>query len=216
MSDKEESWPACRPRARIVQQCPTPADWADAVERLCRCERHVGSMAADETPVDGEVNLVLLHGQRAWVEGWIRAAAGESSRSGLLVVLTPWSSGAAAAILRQAADDVVGSSIEGQELCARIHAILRRVRAASGGNARVPLPMRPAERRLLEYLRASPGRVVTQNELLHNVFGGPRASGTSLVRVHISRLRRRLGGAAALRTVRGEGYLLEVEELRGE
>jgi DNA-binding winged helix-turn-helix (wHTH) protein len=51
--------------------------------------------------------------------------------------------------------------------------------------------------------------VVSRSELLDNVFQGPHAPDTSLVRVHVSHLRRRLGTRAALKTIRGRGYVLE-------
>lgn len=161
---------------------------------------------------DDEPDLVLLNGGEIWAETWLRAAAtrDDSPRPATVVVLSPWTSTGAAHLLRQAADDVVPATIEGDELCARIHAVLRRLRAASGTEGvSVPLRMRRAERKLLEYLRACPGRIVTSKELLDKVFGGVRRSGTSLVRVHVSRLRRRLGSIAALRTIRGAGYVLE-------
>jgi DNA-binding response OmpR family regulator len=205
---RDVNWPASKPCALIVHEHPAETTtWLAEVESLCAPGRDGTSGRA------GELDLVLLHGARPWVESWIRSAPNVGSPFGLVVVLAPWSSEGAAQLLRQAADDVVAPTVEGAELCARIHAVLRRVRGASVGSAK--LGMRRAERKLLEYLRASPGRVVTQSELLDNVFGGVRRSGTSLVRVHVSRLRRRLGSVAALRTIRGAGYVLEVDERRG-
>ena len=69
--------------------------------------------------------------------------------------------------------------------------------------------MTRSEQKLLEYLRARMGRLVSGRELLDNVFQGPHAPDTSLVRVHVSHLRRNLGSRAALKTIRGRGYVLE-------
>jgi DNA-binding response OmpR family regulator len=208
MLDLEKNWPACRPRLLIVRERLSDAPWMESVAQQCQCSEPAAA------PSDGEIDLVLLDGGRSWVDTWLRRPAIEIAQAGLLVVLNPWSAGAAADLLRQVADDVVDRSIDGLELCARVHAILRRIRAAGGGSGDLPVRMRRAERKLLEYLRACPGRVVTQNEILDNVFRGVHASGTALVRVHVSRLRRRLGSLgslASLRTVRGVGYVLDVE-----
>jgi hypothetical protein len=201
------------PRVAIVQERAVEASWVGFVERLFHTARL--AWPDDAVPPASGPGLVaakdflVLHGRPGWVAGWIRGVLGGGAPAGLLVVLRNWSARAAAQILWQAADDVVGPGAEGPELCARIHAILRRGRAPRVDDREATFGMRRAERRLLEYFRASPGRIVTQSEILNNVFGA-RASGTSLVRVHVSRLRRRLGAAGALRTVRGAGYVLEL------
>jgi DNA-binding winged helix-turn-helix (wHTH) protein len=204
------------PRVAIVQERPVDEGWVEFVERLFRTTR-VAPAAEGAEPGTGvafvaATDFVVLQGRSSWVEAWIRDVLGGDAGGGLMVVLRHWSARAAAQILWQAADDVVGPCVEGPELCARIHAILRRGRMARVGAGDATFGMRRAERRLLDYLRASQGRIVTQSEILNNVFGGDRASGTSLVRVHVSRLRRRLGAAGALRTVRGAGYVLDVDE----
>jgi two-component system phosphate regulon response regulator PhoB len=196
------------PRVAIVQERPGNPGWVEFIERFFP----TACLSAEEA-VGGPIpanDFLILNGRMSWVEGWVRGTPRVEPRAGLLIVLRHWSARAAAQMLWQAADDVVGPCVEGPELCARIHAILRRGRAPRAADSDAAFGMRRAERRLLEYLRASPGRIITQSEILNNVFGGDRASGTSLVRVHVSRLRRRLGTAGALRTVRGAGYVLEL------
>jgi hypothetical protein len=207
-------WPARRARVLIVREGtdqPSGA-WLDHVVRFCP-----GALARSVS--EDEPDLVVFAGAEEWVQARLRAAAAEDDGPprGTVVVLSPWTSEGAANLLRQAADDVVPATIAGDELCARIHAILRRLRAAGDvEGVGVPVRMRRAERKLLEYLRASPGRIVTSKEILDQVFGGVRRSGTSLVRVHVSRLRRRLGPVAALRTIRGAGYVLEDRPRRAQ
>lgn len=58
---------------------------------------------------------------------------------------------------------------------------------------------------LLTYLIRHAARVVPKQELIDNVVGGAHACDTSLVRVHIANLRRKLGGGNAIETVRGRG-----------
>ena len=175
------------PRVAIVQERPGNAGWVEFVERFFP----TACLAAEETDglggpgVIAPTDFLILSGRSTWVETCLRGLPQGEARAGLLVVLRNWS--------------------------ARIHAILRRGRTPRAADADAAYGMRRAERRLLDYLRASPGRIVTQSEILNNVFGGDRASGTSLVRVHVSRLRRRLGTSGALRTVRGAGYVLELQ-----
>ncbi len=67
------------------------------------------------------------------------------------------------------------------------------------------------ESRLYRYFLKHPGRIVSQRELIESVFGGAHLDDTSLVRVHVAHLRRKLGKAAApLRTIRGIGYCWSV------
>jgi len=209
--NRDGEWPAREARVSIVYQhgdegrvaAGQDGAWLEGVLRVCP-----GTLVA---PQADQIDVVVLHGTEAWAQAWLRdAGAGDGGPRGIVVVLSEWTSRGAAILLRQAADDVVPATIDGDELCARIHAVLRRVHAATQEDGmNVPVRMRRAERKLLEYLRACPGRIVTSKEILDKVFGGTRRSGTSLVRVHVSRLRRRLGSVAALRTVRGAGYLLE-------
>ncbi|MEJ1928939.1 winged helix-turn-helix domain-containing protein [Nostoc sp. NIES-2111] len=67
------------------------------------------------------------------------------------------------------------------------------------------------ELRLLHYLVAHRGRVVTRDELLDNVWGY-QSRVTRTVDMHIAILRRKLGinalSTPRLLTLRGQGYLL--------
>lgn len=75
----------------------------------------------------------------------------------------------------------------------------------------IPLP--PREFRLLHFLMAHEGRVVSQAELWKAVWGGSAPSASNTVSVHLRRLRRRLGDAPGrprlIATVGRSGYLLQ-------
>jgi two-component system response regulator QseB len=64
----------------------------------------------------------------------------------------------------------------------------------------------PTEYALLMSLLAEPGEVVAPHRLAHEVWSEPASP--NLVQVYISYLRRKIG-AERIRTVRGEGYVLE-------
>ena len=54
-----------------------------------------------------------------------------------------------------------------------------------------------------------PGRVITRDLLLEEVWGYAAVVGTRTVDVHIAQVRAKLGDASPVRTVRGVGYSAE-------
>lgn len=77
------------------------------------------------------------------------------------------------------------------------------------------VPMTAREWRVLEILASRPGRVVRREELLSLAWGDAGDSASESLDVIMSRIRRKLGhgaGGSLIRTVRGEGYVLERPE----
>ncbi|HET7357024.1 MAG TPA: response regulator transcription factor [Nocardioidaceae bacterium] len=98
------------------------------------------------------------------------------------------------------------AAAEWMELTAGDLVLDRRRRVARRGGAEVRLSRR--ETALLEYLMKSPGRVLSKDEILERVWGGPGHDG-NLVEVYVAYLRKKLDlapGTSAVRTVRGHGY----------
>ncbi len=135
------------------------------------------------------------------------------------------------------ADDYVVKPFGIRELLARVEAVLRRsperprpsvllrfdrgeadlasgeVRFRSGETVR----LLPLETDLLRYLASCAGRVVTRDEILSHVWHSRlTAAETRTVDVHVARLREKLGddsdNPGLIRTVRGQGYLLQRAE----
>jgi two-component system OmpR family response regulator len=126
------------------------------------------------------------------------------------------------------ADDYLAKPFSPRELTARIKAVLRRAaRAGSVAGGPGPLTLGPLsispeareawlegrrleltlrEFELLEYLVRHAGRVVTRDELLEAVWGFLAPGQTRTVEVHVAQLRKKLGEADLIRTVRGVGY----------
>lgn len=135
--------------------------------------------------------------------------------------------------IHEGADDYIAKPFSPAELVVRVKAVLRRT-AAAGTGARshgtlehgdlvidldrvevrrdgMPMPLTPAEFRLLVTLVQARGRVLTRQALLDSLYGA--SQGDALERtidVHIGRLRDKLGeevGAPRyIITVRGLGY----------
>jgi phosphate regulon transcriptional regulator PhoB len=129
--------------------------------------------------------------------------------------------------LELGADDYVTKPFSPRELTLRARAVLRRRQPASaGGNAvleRDGLRLDPERHRcfvaggeieltakefsLLHGLMMRPGRVMTREQLLDDVWGTDIAVTTRTIDTHLKRLREKLGPASHLiETVRGVGY----------
>ncbi len=132
--------------------------------------------------------------------------------------------------LELGADDYVDKPFSPRELTARIRAVLRRsvpdLDEAGEQPVRVgPLTLDPARREvrrdttvveltatefdLLEFLMRHRGTVCRRELLLERVWGYHATSTTRTVDVHVGQLRRKLGDAVQLTTVRGVGYRLD-------
>jgi DNA-binding response OmpR family regulator len=135
------------------------------------------------------------------------------------------------------ADDYVVKPFSIKELLARIEAVLRRtpqrppavrqlafaggladlernqVRFDDGGHCELS----ERERQLLHYLALHSGRAVSRDELLARVWGlNPAGITTRTIDMHVARLREKLrddpGHPRIVVTVRGQGYMLAVQE----
>jgi two-component system response regulator TctD len=127
------------------------------------------------------------------------------------------------------ADDYLVKPFDFRELEARCRALLRRPHgmAASevtfgdlvfdGAARRVTVAGRAVELgarefRLLELLLANLNRVLSKDALLDQLFGLEDAVAPNAVELYVSRLRRKLEGSAVrIRTLRGIGYVAELE-----
>jgi two-component system, OmpR family, KDP operon response regulator KdpE len=140
------------------------------------------------------------------------------------------------AALDLGADDYVAKPFAVGELLARIRAALRRSSARADGSGSVvrfgsvevdlekrvvrvdaqEVHLTPNEYKLLQVLIQHSGKVITQRQLLNEVWGPQHTEQAQYLRVYIAQLRRKLEGNSArpkyLQTEPGVGYRLVTEE----
>lgn len=133
--------------------------------------------------------------------------------------------------LEAGADDYLVKPFAMAELVARVSALSRRTKRVGAEvqthlkageveldtltqtvtRAGQRVELQPQEYRILEYLVRNAGKVVTRTMLLQNVWQLHFDPQTNIVESHMSRLRSKLDRgfeAAAIQTIRGEGYIL--------
>jgi DNA-binding response OmpR family regulator len=124
------------------------------------------------------------------------------------------------------ADDYLIKPFELPELQARCRALVRRTRSATSAELKIgalvldlagrqlrvdgrDVELTRREWSILECLALELGRVVSKDRLLRAIAAWDEELTPNAVEVYVSRLRAKLGAAAALRTVRGLGYRLD-------
>ncbi|MEU0488037.1 response regulator transcription factor [Nocardiopsis sp. NPDC006139] len=129
--------------------------------------------------------------------------------------------------LRAGADDYVVKPLAIEELCARMEAVLRRIRRPADGPLTAgPLRIDPAGRTveldgarvevtrkefdLLLALAREAGSVLSREHLLLRVWGTTWPGTLRTLEVHVGTLRSKLGAPGLIETVRGVGYRMPV------
>lgn len=127
--------------------------------------------------------------------------------------------------LNVGADDYIVKPVRGEELVARVHALVRRAAGQSSSKLNageiamdpaarmvwrngVQLDLTQIEYRLLHLFLLRVGHILAQTEILDHLYPMADERDLNTVEVHIGRLRRKIG-KPAITTIRGLGYRLE-------
>lgn len=129
--------------------------------------------------------------------------------------------------LEQGADDYLTKPFELRELEARIHALIRRCYSGFSDQIKVgrltldthnhqvladgqPVVFSAREYGVIEMLLLQAGRVVSKDRIAQRLAGDGESLADNAIEVYVHRVRKRIEPyGAAIRTIRGLGYLLE-------
>jgi DNA-binding response OmpR family regulator len=178
----------------------------------------------------GDIDLAIVDVMLPEVDGFEVVRQARRNSSIPIILLTARGEEASrVAGLEVGADDYVVKPFLAHEVVARVRAQLRRARGFDTDAATLRVGVVELDRRarrctirgagveltrrefdLLETLLASPGRAFTRDQLLDEVWGS-RFVSEKTIDVHIVGVRRKLGGALRISTLRGVGYRLEAD-----
>jgi len=156
----------------------------------------------------------------------VRRLRSEGSRLPILVLTARDTLADKVGALDIGADDFMMKPFEQAELAARCRALIRRaavhahglltfgrMRVDLGGRVLwvddVTVELTAREWLILECLAVNAGRIVAKERLQQAIASWDEALTPNAIEVYVSRLRAKLGDAAAIRTIRGLGYRLD-------
>ena len=184
-----------------------------------------------ETLETEDPDLILLDVMMPRVDGWqVLEHVREMSDTPVIMVTVKDATDDKVRGLSGGVDDYIIKPFDLQEVEARIEAVMRRYGTPSHTDVGPlsiddetkevklhgePIELSPKEYDLLSYLASKPGRVFSQDEILGHVWSDSPYAGAEDVKKYVYLLRNKLkerGAAELVKTVRGFGYKLNVEE----
>ncbi len=177
----------------------TASDGAEALEQAVEHKPDLYMIDLGMPNLDG---LEVIHALRGWTEAPIVVVSGRTGSSDKVEALDA------------GADDYVAKPFGLDELLARIRALSRRSPAHADGepvitfgdvtvdlgmkivtrshNRREPVHLTPTEWRILEILVRNPGKLVTRQTILSEIWGAEFITNSGYLRLYLSQLRKKL------------------------
>ncbi|MDM7955766.1 response regulator transcription factor [Blastomonas sp.] len=209
------------------------ADLADAVTRHLRRDGHAVDWEHDGESADDilgyqQYDLVLLDIGLPNMSGFdiLRRLRSRGHATPVMMLTARSEVEDRVDALDVGADDYLPKPFDFREFDARCRALLRRAqglasnvttvgrlvfdraaRSARIGDEELHLPNR--EFRLLEILIGRLGKAISKEQISAQLFDFDDEAGMNAIELYVGRLRRKLGSAITIRTIRGFGYMAE-------
>jgi two-component system, OmpR family, response regulator TctD len=212
------------------------ADLGDALLRQLRREGHAvdwqrNGAVADDVLRYQEYELVVLDVGLPGRNGFdvLRALRKRDVRTPVLMLTARSDIEDRISALDVGADDYLAKPFDFRELYARCRALMRRSQGIASGTTKigrlvfdrsarivhigdVQLSLPNREFRLLEIFVGNLGKALTKEQIASQLFDFDDEAGDNAIELYVGRLRRKLGDALLIRTVRGAGYVAEAGE----
>lgn len=209
------------------------ADLGDAITRRLRNEGHAVDWQADGKNADEvlqyqDYELVVLDIGLPRRDGFaiLRALRARGDKTPVLMLTARSDIEDRIGALDVGADDYLSKPFDFREFDARCRALLRRSQGLASSVTRIgelvfdrtaktatlagqvlDLPRR--EYRLLEIFIGNLGRVLSKDDIASQLFDFDAEAGANAIELYVGRLRKKLGDALSIRTMRGMGYVAE-------
>lgn len=209
------------------------ADLGDAITRRLRNEGHAIDWQADGKNADEvlqyqDYELVVLDIGLPRRDGFaiLRALRARGDKTPVLMLTARSDIEDRIGALDVGADDYLSKPFDFREFDARCRALLRRSQGLASSVTRIgelvfdrtaktatlagqvlDLPRR--EYRLLEIFIGNLGRVLSKDDIASQLFDFDAEAGANAIELYVGRLRKKLGDALSIRTMRGMGYVAE-------
>lgn len=209
------------------------ADMGDAITRRLRNEGYAVDWQADGKNADEVLQyqhyeLVVLDIGLPRRDGFaiLRALRARGDKTPVLMLTARSEIEDRVGALDVGADDYLSKPFDFREFDARCRALLRRSQGLASSVTRIgelvfdrtaktailagqvlDLPRR--EYRLLEIFIGNLGRVLSKDDIASQLFDFDVDAGANAIELYVGRLRKKLGDALTIRTMRGMGYIAE-------
>lgn len=209
------------------------ADMGDAITRRLRNEGYAVDWQADGKNADEVLQyqhyeLVVLDIGLPRRDGFaiLRALRARGDKTPVLMLTARSEIEDRVGALDVGADDYLSKPFDFREFDARCRALLRRSQGLASSVTRIgelvfdrtaktailagqvlDLPRR--EYRLLEIFIGNLGRVLSKDDIASQLFDFDVDAGANAIELYVGRLRKKLGAALTIRTMRGMGYIAE-------